>query len=466
MKKARHDHRKHTSLLRRYRALPEMLRSKRAADRREAGRLLVIALCALAMVLSLFYMLDWELSRRAIERNNARFSALYRPEATAQAPATQPSGSSPNPTSEAADPSAAQHSNASGSSGNSTTEAVSPSTAQHSSASGSSGNSTTEAADPSAPRSSPTAEASNASGFPDAPTAKPAVSPVAPTAQPSNAADAPTKSASAELSAGTFSVNPPTEAVPTPSPAPTFTLTPTAEPFEIVLDATRAPLATPDADTRVFALQTPPPAQPSFADLLATNPDTVGFLRIGDALSLPVVQRKNDNETYLNHSFNLEESIAGTLFLDGSNLLVPEDDCLIVYGHNMRNGTMFHQLLKYAELPFLKENALVRFDTIYENRVYAPFAVLTVTAEPDSARYLNLRQFNLNGDAFEDFTTQLRRLSMWHVPMEVTPGDRLLLLVTCEYTHNNGRFVVALRQLRTGEQEDDVRALIQSAKSK
>ena len=199
---------------------------------------------------------------------------------------------------------------------------------------------------------------------------------------------------------------------------------------------------------------------------MATNPDTVGFLRIGDVISLPVVQRRNDNETYLNHSFNLEESIAGTLFLDGANLLVPEDDCLIVYGHNMRNGTMFHSLLSYAELSFLKENALVRFDTIYENRLYAPFAVLTVTAEPDSARYLNLRQFTLNGDDCEAFTGQLRRLSMWDIPLEVEAGDRLLLLVTCEYTHNNGRFVVALRQLRPDEDEDEVRAALRSARAK
>ena len=392
MGKARKHHRKRVSLLRRFRALPEMLRSRRSADRREARRLLAAALCLLAMALSLIYMLHWELSRRAIERDNAAFSALYRPEATQIAPQAEPTGALQ------ADPTGA---------------------------------------------------------------------PVS-TANPSPAEQTGAPVATAETSAGPTAEAPADKSAPAPSAAPTPALesTPTAEPFDVALDATRAPLATPDADTRVFALETPPPAQPSFADLLATNPDTVGFLRIGEALSLPVVQRKNDNETYLNHSFNLEESIAGTLFLDGSNLLVPEDDCLIVYGHNMRNGTMFHQLLNYAELPFLKANALVRFDTIYENRVYAPFAVLTVTAEPESARYLNLRQFDLAGDAFGEFTAQLRRLSMWNIPLEVEPGDRLLLLVTCEYTHDNGRFVVALRQLRPEEREDEVRAALQGARSK
>ena len=392
MGKARQHRRERVSLWRRYRALPKLLRSRRAADRREGWRLLAILFGLLALLLSLFYMLHWEFSRRTIERDNAAFSALYHPATPA------PDAESPTP----------------------------------------------EPAGTSVPSAVATITASAGEAVQAAPSASPAVS--VPASAGSKAPE-PVVASTAEAS-------------------PSATPGPTPVPFEIARDATRAPLATPDANTRVFALQTPPPAQSSFADLLATNPDTVGFLRIGDVLSLPVVQRKNDNETYLNHSFNLEESIAGTLFLDGSNLLVPEDNCLIVYGHNMRNGTMFHQLLNYAELSFLKANALVSFDTIYENRSYVPFAVLTVTAEPDSARYVNLRQFSLEDDAFDDFTAQLKSLSQWNIPVEVAPGDRLLLLVTCEYTHNNGRFVIALRQLRPGEDENTVRAQIGNARAR
>ncbi len=59
------------------------------------------------------------------------------------------------------------------------------------------------------------------------------------------------------------------------------------------------------------------------------NADTVGYLDIEKTISLPVVQRENDNEYYLTHNFDGEESQEGTLFLDGANRLVPEDDCLI-----------------------------------------------------------------------------------------------------------------------------------------
>ena len=446
MGKARQHRRERVSLWRRYRALPKLLRSRRAADRREGWRLLAILFCLLALLLSLFYMLHWEFSRRTIERDNAAFSALYHP----ATPAPDAESPTPEPAETSAPSTVAAMTASAGEPVQAAPSAVAAMTAS--------------AGEP--VQAAPSAVAAMTASAGEAVQAAPSTV-AAMTASAGEAVQAaPSASPAASVPASAGSKAPEPIVASTAEASPSATPGPTPVPFEIARDATRAPLATPDANTRIFALQTPPPAQSSFADLLATNPDTVGFLRIGDVLSLPVVQRKNDNETYLNHSFNLEESIAGTLFLDGSNLLVPEDNCLIVYGHNMRNGTMFHQLLNYAELSFLKANALVSFDTIYENRSYVPFAVLTVTAEPDSARYVNLRQFSLEDDAFDDFTAQLKSLSQWNIPVEVAPGDRLLLLVTCEYTHNNGRFVIALRQLRPGEDENAVRAQIGNTRAR
>lgn len=261
-----------------------------------------------------------------------------------------------------------------------------------------------------------------------------------------------------------------------PSPSPTLQPTPTDSPspspavpsetqadFLIAVDSTHVPLSTADANTLVYALETPPPEQFAFGDLLALNPDTVGFIRLDDVLSLPVVQKKNNNEYYLDHSFNGEESIAGTLFLDGSNLLSPEDDALIIYGHNMRNGTMFRQLIRYEQLSFLKEHPLLHFDTIYEDRVWAPFAVFTLTADTGSERYINIRQFLFGADSWADYIRDMRALSVHNIPVDVEYGDQVLLLVTCEYTHNNGRFVVAFRAQREGESEASLISMVQNA---
>jgi len=361
-----------------YRNLPRDLKSDKPARRRRAQSVLVTSICIPVMILCLGYMIHWEVTRIAIERDNAAFSALYAP--VTLAPTAAPTL---------------------------------------------------------VPTAVPTAEPTQA------PTPEPTA---APTPEPTQAP--------AETAAPT--------AEPTyePTREPTAAPTSTPEPFEVAVDATLIPLATPDADTIVYALETPPPNQYAFGDLLALNPETVAFLRIGDFMSLPVVHKANDNEYYLNHNFALEESIAGTLFLDGSNLIVPEDKNLIVYGHNMRNGTMFRPLLQYEQLSFLKENPIVRFDTIHQNRDYVPFAVFTVTADPGSERYMNIRQFLLDEPGWEDYIAEMRRLSMHNIPVDVQYGDNVLLLVTCEYTHNNGRFVVALRALRDGETRQDMTRLI------
>ena len=68
-----------------------------------------------------------------------------------------------------------------------------------------------------------------------------------------------------------------------------------------------------------FPLPTEPPPQESFAELLRYNPDTVGYLSIGEIVDLPVVQRENDNEYYLTHAYSGEEAREGALFLDGAN---------------------------------------------------------------------------------------------------------------------------------------------------
>ncbi len=247
------------------------------------------------------------------------------------------------------------------------------------------------------------------------------------------------------------------EATSSPTPAPTAAPTPTSGP---------TPRATPDADTLVYALETPPPVQESFLSLLERNPETVGYIRIGEEVSLPVVQRRNDNDHYLTHNFDGEESNGGTLFMDGTNLLTPEDMNLIVYGHNMKNGTMFHPLGQYADMDFMKTHGTVYFDTIYKNRAYVPFAVLTASMDPDSVSYIDIRRFIFEPDDFDAYVQRLKELSVYDTEVDVRYGDNLLLLVTCEYTHDNGRFMVALRAIRDDETEIQMNELSRYAKKK
>lgn len=232
---------------------------------------------------------------------------------------------------------------------------------------------------------------------------------------------------------------------------------PTDPPLPSIVDQ---PLPTPDSDTIVISLPTPPPVQSSFADLLKLNPETVGFLRIDGVVSLPVVQRENDNSFYLSHNFEQAPADEGALFLDGMNRLAPEDDCLIIYGHNMHNGTMFGDVDHYGEPDFMEAHPTVSFDTIYENRTYVPFAAFPASMNPDSSSYFDLRQIVFDEASFDVFFSRLKARSVVDIPVDAYYGDRLLLLVTCDYTKDDGRFILALRQLRADETIEEVSALV------
>lgn len=225
-------------------------------------------------------------------------------------------------------------------------------------------------------------------------------------------------------------------------------------------------LGTADPDTYISAAITPPPPQESFRDLLTLNPDTAGYLALGEEIRLPVVWRPGDNETYLTHNFEGEESDAGCLFLDGAGRIYPRDDCLYVYGHNMKNGAMFGHLSEMSTVAGLKRYSPVTFDTLYENDVYVPFACLQLTASLSDGEYFEIRRFDLTEDSFGDFVAQLKVRSLLDIPIDAVYGDQLLMLVTCNYGIGDGRFAVALRALRTGETAENAMRLVELAVEK
>ena len=132
----------------------------------------------------------------------------------------------------------------------------------------------------------------------------------------------------------------------------------------------------------------------------------------------------------------------------------------------MKNKTMFGQLSAYGGVEFLVKHPVVQFDTIYENRRYVPFAAFAASMERNNSRYFDVRQFMFDEVEFDKFVLKLQGRSVYRTPVDVRYGDRLLLLVTCDYTNASGRFIVALRQLREGENEADIWALLMQAQAK
>ena len=208
-----------------------------------------------------------------------------------------------------------------------------------------------------------------------------------------------------------------------------------------------------------------PPMQESFAELYAQNPHVVGWLEMDPDIALPVVQW--DNSFYMDHDFDGNESVAGTLFVDSRNTLWPQDDHILIYGHNMKDGSMFGSLNNYRNVGFLRATTCIQFNTIYGDAQYVPFALFDASMTKDDPNYFKLIRLNFSEEQpFDAFLEDVQSRSLFNIPVDVNEDDQLLSLVTCSYSMDNGRFIIMCRKLREDETPEQMSALLQQAKSR
>jgi len=174
--------------------------------------------------------------------------------------------------------------------------------------------------------------------------------------------------------------------------------------------------------------------------LYLQNNDLTGWLYVdGTNIDYPVMYRNDGNDFYMNHGFDKKKRSGGMLFMD-YECNINESDNLIIYGHNMSGGTMFHELSKYKKKEFFEENGFIRFDTLYDTGTYRVIAAMHVRVKDD---------FNYFGfikaqtpEEFENYISTAKRLSLYDTGETAELGDRLLTLSTCSYNTKNERFVV------------------------
>ena len=194
------------------------------------------------------------------------------------------------------------------------------------------------------------------------------------------------------------------------------------------------------------------------------NSDTIGWISIpGTEIDYPVMYTPEDPDFYLNHGFDREPSAGGMIYLDAG------DDCggrkaqepaeeeaakrnnFILYGHHMKNGTMFAGLEQYRSAEFFEEHRTTFFDMLAGTGDYEVFAVFCMTAREAGeqlAPYLAAETKEQYGRLME--TVRVKSL---HGSKETPEWPRrLLTLMTCEYTQNEGRlFLMAYEK---GEKHD------------
>ena len=178
------------------------------------------------------------------------------------------------------------------------------------------------------------------------------------------------------------------------------------------------------------------------------NNDFVGILTIPNTIINYLVTYSKD-DYYLRHSFDEKQSEAETLYIDKYNNIDPIDDNIIIYGHNMKNGTMFHNLLNYKDEDFYKNHKIIYFNKLNNKEKYEIISVFysrVFYENENEFKYYKFYKAN-NEEEFNNYITNIKQLSLYDTKVDAKYKDKFITLSTCEYSRENGRFVVVAKKV-------------------
>lgn len=186
-----------------------------------------------------------------------------------------------------------------------------------------------------------------------------------------------------------------------------------------------------------------------FAALRDQNSDFIGWISIEDTkLDFPVMYAPNNKDFYLRHDFNKEYSVYGVPYLDEKTTLGANDQSenLVIYGHNMKTGTIFGCLTGYKEASYYQQHPYVQFDTVYGDGTYEVFAAFSIDVAADTSFVYN-QYVDMDEETYDTYVEEVISRSDVDTGIRPVYGEQLLTLSTCEYSSDNGRYVVVARRV-------------------
>lgn len=174
-----------------------------------------------------------------------------------------------------------------------------------------------------------------------------------------------------------------------------------------------------------------------FAKLQAINPEVVGWIYFpGVGINYPVT-KTTDNSYYLTHTFEGTENSAGSIFMDFANDGGFADTNTFLYGHNMKNGSMFGLLGRYKKEAYFREHPYFWICTPTGKYKYQIFSCYVT----DAASKSYTRTFAAEAE-YAEYLDMLRELSGYDTGVDVTTADRMVSLSTCTSISEDSRFLV------------------------
>ena len=189
---------------------------------------------------------------------------------------------------------------------------------------------------------------------------------------------------------------------------------------------------------------TGPQILPEYEPFYELNNDMVGWITIKDTkINYPVMQTPDDPDYYLKRSFYKMESDWGSIYAREVCDINKPSDNITLYGHHMKDASMFAQLTKFQYKDFWQSHQTFTFDTLYERHTYKIWAVFKASADYGDD-YFGYHRFvdAATEEEFAEFVKNVKDLDFYDTGITPVYGDKLLTLSTCEYSLDNGRFVV------------------------
>lgn len=175
-----------------------------------------------------------------------------------------------------------------------------------------------------------------------------------------------------------------------------------------------------------------------FDKLKEQNNEAIAWIKVNNTnIEYPVVKTKN-NEFYLNHSFDKSENLGGWIFADYKNKFNGTDKNIVIYGHNMKDNSMFGTMQKILNPEWYnnEENTNIILKTEGKNYIYKVFSIYRIENED----YYIKTEFN-NDSEFEQFLNTLKARSIRDFNIDMLESDSILTLSTCD---NNNKYRVVL----------------------
>ncbi|MDE7328021.1 MAG: class B sortase [Lachnospiraceae bacterium] len=187
-----------------------------------------------------------------------------------------------------------------------------------------------------------------------------------------------------------------------------------------------------------------------YSVLYGRNPEMAGWIQLeGTVINYPVMLTPEDEEYYLKKGFDRKYDINGIPFMDARCSVREPTTNFLIYGHNMKNGSMFSALLSYEQEEFYREHKTIRFDTVYERGEYEIVGVFRtqVPYETDQEAYRYYSFIDTQDkEEYNAYIRYVKEQSFYETGIEAEYGTQLLTLSTCDRSIEAGRFVVVARK--------------------